>query len=170
MAELNRVSGIDVDQDMSYQRREWRAQKVAWVLFGAFLLAALVGFLGQGPLAKRSIGEPGSALSLEYMQIDRYQAPTQMTFTLDPSVADQGLLRLSFSAEFVKRIELERFIPQPEYVEVGADEVTYALRVTEATEAVKAYLDFEHQQPGLAKGWVRLADGSSLQFSVFVFP
>jgi hypothetical protein len=171
MPDLKRISGIDINEDIDYQWREWRAQRIAWVFFGMILLAALLGLFGQGPLSKGRLGEPDSALSIEYEQIDRYQAPTDMTIFVGSNVAQEGLIRLSFNKEFMERVEVRQFVPEPESVLVGGEDVVYEFRVTDSAQPVEVRVDFEHEQAGLARGELRLEGaGSALEFASFVFP
>ena len=170
MPDLERISGIDINEDIDYQWREWRAQRIAWVFFGMVLLAALLGLFGQGPLSKRRIGEPDSPLSMEFEQIDRYQAPTDMTIFVGPNVAQGDIIRLSFNKEFMERVEVQHFIPEPESSAAGPEVVTYGFRVSDPGQPVEVRLDFQHEKAGLARGEVRLEGGDALRFDSFVFP
>ena len=49
MSELKRISGIDIDQDMEYQRREWRIHRIGWGVFALIILATLLGLVRPGP-------------------------------------------------------------------------------------------------------------------------
>lgn len=170
MSDLKRISGIDINQDMDYQWREWRAHRIAWVFFAAILLAGLLGLLGQGPLSKGQVGEPGGALALEYERIDRYSVPTGMTIALGPNVAQGGVARLVFSRDFVDRISIGEVLPEPASVETGAEEVAYTFEVKDASQPSEIRFDFEYDQAGRARGTVGLEGGPRLEFDAFVWP
>jgi uncharacterized membrane protein YcaP (DUF421 family) len=42
-------AGLQIDQDLEFQRREWRLQHVAWWGLTAFVVAGLAGLFGVGP-------------------------------------------------------------------------------------------------------------------------
>lgn len=170
MTELKRISGIDINQDMDYQWREWRIQRIAWVFFGAILLAALLGLLGQGPLSKGRIATPDGAIALDFERIDRANAPTGLTVTLAPDVAQGGAAQVAFSREFMERISIEEVVPEPQSVETGAGEVIYTFNVEDPSQPASVRLDFQYEQAGLTHGSVRLADGPALRFEAFVWP
>ena len=170
MTELKRISGIDINQDMDYQWHEWRIQRIAWVFFGATLLAALLGLLGQGPLSTARIDAPDGSLALDYERIDRANTPTGLTLTLGPNVAPGGVARIFFSRELMDRISVEEVLPEPESVETSVDGVTYAFEVKDASQQASVRLDFTHKLAGLAHGVVRLEDRPELRFDMFVWP
>src|SRR3712207_4138009 len=51
MSETTRVGDLEVAEDLTFQRREWAAQRVGWVLLALVIAAALAGLLGRGPLS-----------------------------------------------------------------------------------------------------------------------
>ena len=170
MTELKRISGIDINQDMEYQWREWRVQRIAWVFFIAILLAALLGLLGQGPLSVARTGAPDAGLALEFERIDRARAPTGMTVTLAPNIAQSGSARLAVSREFVDRISIDEIVPEPESVETGRDAVTYTFDVKDASQPAAIRFDFQHKFAGLMRGAVQMEGGPALPFEMFVWP
>jgi hypothetical protein len=170
MSDLKRVSGIDINQDMDFQWREWRFHQIAWVFFAAILLAGLLGLLGQGPLSSGRVGETGGALALEYERIDRLGAPTGMRVMLGPRVAEGGSARVAFSRNFMDRISVEEIVPEPAEVATSAEQVVYTFEIEDTAQPTSIRLDFEHEQAGTARGVVRLEGGPELAFSAFVWP
>lgn len=170
MTGLKRISGIDIDQDMVYQWREWRVQRIAWVFFAAILLAGLLGLLGQGPLSKGRIGAPDESIALDFERIDRANAPTGLVVTLGPNVAQGGTAQVALSREFIERISIEAVVPEPQSVETGAAEVIYTFEVEDPAQPASMRLGFRYELAGRARGAVRLVDGPTLRFETFVWP
>ena len=170
MSELKRVSGIDIDEQMEYQWREWRVHRIGWVIFALILVAALLGLFGQGPLSHASAGERGSELALNYERLDRYRAPSQLDITLGPNVSQEGKVRLALNQGFLARVEIERISPEPESVEAGPDATTYVFRVAAPDQPAQVRFDFEYEKFGPTQGEVRLEGGPTLRFDAFVFP
>jgi hypothetical protein len=170
MADLKRISGVDINQDMDYQRREWRAERIAWVFFSLVIVAALLGLLGQGPLSAAHAGDPTSGLELDWQRIDRNQAPTQLTLTLAPQLIQGGAARVTFNEEYLDRIEIEEIVPEPESVETGADGVTYQFETKDTSQPIQVKVDYQYARPGMARGEVGVEGGPSLRFESFVWP
>jgi hypothetical protein len=140
MSELKRISGIDIDQDIKYQWREWHIHRIGWAVFALILLAALAGLFGQGPLSHASTGEPGSALVLGYQRFDRYKAPTSLDVTVGAGVAQEGNVRLALNHDFLDRVAIQRIIPEPESVETGPDAITYVFAVAASGQPARISL------------------------------
>ena len=51
MTDLVRVGDLQIHQDLCQERREWKIQRVGWLLMALMLVAALAGLLGPGPLS-----------------------------------------------------------------------------------------------------------------------
>jgi hypothetical protein len=168
--DIRRQSGVDLNQEMDYQWREWRAQRIAWAVFILILLAALLGVFGQGPLSHAHAGEAGSPVALDYERFDRYNAPTEMTFRLAPNVGQSGKVRIALSRSFIERIAIDEIVPEPQSVETGADSVTYEFEVQEPSQPALIRYHFEYERAGTVKGEARLEDGPTLAFSIFVWP
>jgi len=44
----------DSESDHRFHRNEWRLQRIGWVLVALFLVLAVAGLFGNGPLEERS--------------------------------------------------------------------------------------------------------------------
>ena len=60
-----------VGEDLAFQQRVWRAQRVGWGVMFAIVLAALSGALGAGPLAEGEARSGDGALSVRWDRIAR---------------------------------------------------------------------------------------------------
>lgn len=127
MAEDKKKSGDDIqlEQDMDYQKREWRAERIAWGLMAAIMLLSAAGLTGNGPLSHKSVDEPGLPLQIEHDVIGRYQAPATLQVALPVAAGDSGTVQLRLGREFVENIEIRRIDPEPERVVAAADYFTF---------------------------------------------
>ncbi len=42
---------LDVEEDMAFQRRNWRAERIGWAAMVAIVIAAVLGLFASGPLS-----------------------------------------------------------------------------------------------------------------------
>ncbi|HET8720461.1 MAG TPA: hypothetical protein VFM24_00430, partial [Nitrospira sp.] len=47
--------GIQFDQDLRFQERIWRIERVGWLAMAAILFAAVLGLFGRGLLSQASV-------------------------------------------------------------------------------------------------------------------
>jgi hypothetical protein len=55
-------SQFQIDEDLNFQRREWKIQRAGWVTMALVIIAALLGVFGAGPLSSATIETEGVAL------------------------------------------------------------------------------------------------------------
>jgi hypothetical protein len=66
MAETQYSGDLVIEQDLRFQRRTWVAQRVGWGVIACVLVAALLGLLGSGPFASRTLDSTQGGFRLEY--------------------------------------------------------------------------------------------------------
>src|SRR5690242_8532320 len=95
---------IQIDVDRRHSRREWRIERIGWAVMAVLLAAGLLGLLGYGPLSQARAGEPGT-LSVTYDRLQRASAPSEYHFTVAPSLARDGELRLRFDDTLLDEVD-----------------------------------------------------------------
>jgi hypothetical protein len=112
---------LEIDQDLEFQRREWRVQRVGWGVLTAFVLAATLGLFGGGPISSAQAGEPGAPLWVEYDRFIRTGAPTRIV--VRGGMAPEGGLHLRMPRRYFEAFRIERMIPEPQAITIGDADV-----------------------------------------------
>ncbi|HXW04799.1 MAG TPA: hypothetical protein VD833_06185 [Vicinamibacterales bacterium] len=113
-----RHAPLEIDQDLVFQRREWRVQRVGWWALCLFVVAALAGVFGEGPISRTRA--EGTGLSAEYDRFIRTGRPTRLTASWSPA---GGEASLRLDRAYFDRVRLEQVTPAPLQVEIGASDV-----------------------------------------------
>ena len=111
MSEIHQVGDIQVNEDLSFLRKEWRFQRIGWILMLLFVLLGISGALGRGPLSKVSEGDENS-LAVSYEGIIRHGADTQLEIVAGRALRSDTL-RLYVTAGYLKAFEVRNIIPEP---------------------------------------------------------
>ena len=107
MGRKSQPQDIDLDQDIDFQQRSWKVQRVGWGLMVLFVLAGLSGLLGTGPLSNVTDGDEGGPLWLEYQRFGRLQAPMSSSW-LAKWVDDVPLIIVEHGRPLKERMDKER--------------------------------------------------------------
>ena len=100
---------IELNEDRTFQRRFWKAERIAWAIFIVVILLALAGFTGSGGrFAERSVATPAG--DLRYPAVGRWQ--TGDSFSL--KVADMPEAVIEFDRAFLDLYEIRQLTPEPE--------------------------------------------------------
>jgi len=157
-----RSSQFQIDEDLKFQRREWKIQRVGWLAMALVIIAALLGVFGTGPLSSATI--EGEGLRLEHERLCRLQRGTQLRFTIgetgDP-------VRLLIGGEYLDSVMIDRITPEPAKAEAVSDGVVFQFAV-QGPAAVTFHLT--PKKFGSVSGKARLGQAAPISFTQFIYP
>jgi hypothetical protein len=116
---MRKTDGLEIDQNLAFQRREWRVQRFGWWLLTAFVVAAALGLFGGGVLSRAEARSPDGALSIRYERFVRVGAV--MRLTVEATGPDRR--EVVISREYFEGLRIDRITPEPASLEVGRDDV-----------------------------------------------
>ncbi len=169
MNEKGAISG----EDIAYERREWVIQRIAWVVMGLVVVAALLGFLGSnGPFATATLTAPDDSFQVEYVRIDHHNAVSELEITIAPEMVEDGQVRLWFDSAFIHNLGVESVLPEPESVESGSERVTYVFAVSDFDARGPLDVTFSYDREGYwwQHGHLGVEGGGDVELRQFVFP
>ena len=165
--ERQRYPGLEIDDDIRQQKSEWVLQRVAWLLFTALLACIMLGLFGRGgPISRVESESDDGLLQVEYERFIRNHSPDKLQLTIQ---ARSDTVRVRLDGEYVRRIQIDQVIPQPERVIGEEGAITYVFN-TRASASMRAAIHFSPDHIGKLDGWIAV-DGQPRQaFSQFVYP
>lgn len=147
---------LDIDENIAFQRREWRAQRIGWWLLALFVAAGLAGLFGGGPLSSASTAAPGGALRIEYERFIRRGALTRIAVHLDTAAPAVQELRLS--REYFDSVRIQQVTPAPRTTHVGPGDVTMTFDGAGESTIV---IDLEPLSTGTHQAVIAAANGAA---------
>jgi hypothetical protein len=170
MAEIQKVGSLEIDQDLSFQEREWRLQRIGWCVIALLIVAALLGLTGSGPLARATAGETGAPLQLEYSRFVRLDAPTTLEVEIAGEAVTGEQVELQVARDYLRSTRVEEIVPEPAEVRSAGEHLVFVFPVDEPGQPLLVTFDLRHTDFGATSGEVGLADGMALEFGQFVLP
>ena len=161
---------LELDQDLRFQRREWRVQRFGWLLWAAFIAAGLAGLVGPGPFSTKQAATSDGRLVVEFDRYVHRHYPTQFRLSMQPGDEEEDSVRLHISQPLLDRVRISEIMPEPAAQEVAADGVWYEFSCKPGAESVQAVFHIEHDKIGSGTGLLQLADGQPLSAGFFVYP
>ncbi|MEA2510189.1 MAG: hypothetical protein QOG21_2271 [Actinomycetota bacterium] len=162
--------GLQIGQDLDFQRKEWRVQRIVWLFVVAILVAAVIGLIGPGPLSSTSAGPAG--FRVHYLRFARWQAPQSLVVSVGSQRS--GTLQLSFNRSFLDSMAVQQVTPQPAGVKVSATGFLFTFDATSGTVPADITFDLQPNSMGTLHGTISLsASGgrtSSVDISQLVYP
>src|SRR5690625_1718489 len=104
---------LDIEQDARFQQREWRIERVGWVLLTLFIVAGLVGVLGTGPLSWTTARSPHGVVAVAYQRVTHHEADDSIELTFSPEAVQDGTVVVELTGSWVTGVDRQSMAPEP---------------------------------------------------------
>lgn len=167
---MARIGDMELDEDISFQEREWTAERIGWVALFVLLALAVLGLFGNGPISWTSTTSEDGALEVSYERFGRRGGTQTLTIAAEASAASNGAWEIDLSREYLAAVRVDAMTPQPDSVAA----VPAGLRYTFLQATAGADLDVELSITPTAlwgaSGPLALAEGERVTVRQFFFP
>jgi hypothetical protein len=167
MAKPARIGDLDISEDIEFQRRSWKVQRVGWGAIGLIVAAAIAGGFGSGPVASARVHS--IALEIEYERLTRRHASTELTVRVLAPVAGNAL-RVVIDNRYLERIQISDIVPPPIRREGARDRTAFVFEARPGAVPDRIVFRVKPEHAGPAQARIALDGGEALAFHSFVFP
>jgi hypothetical protein len=162
---MSRSRWLDnLDSQLAFHRKEWRIQRIGWVLVALFLVLAVAGLFGNGPLSRAHTDNRSGRV--DYERFTRYGLSTDVVVT--PVASAHGVIRVTISADYLEAFRVERITPEPGAVRMTGPDILYEF----ASAAPGASISFHLRPQRLWRhsATVTIDGGTRLDISQLTYP
>lgn len=169
MKSASRRDRFEVHDDLAFQRKTWRFERIGWVAMGCIVLTAALGLTGEGWLSRTTVTDD-DGLRLEYERFLRVQAPVVFRLRIGPGSVADGALALRLDTNFVKDFDIERVVPEPAEWRLTPEglELRFAADGAGPLGIVSFRVQPQHHGPGTAA--MGISGRQPVQLRYFVYP
>jgi len=160
---------VQVGEDLQFQERWWKFERVVWIFFLLVLVADALGAFGQGWLARSEDHRPGSGIDVWYDRVERAETSTVLRVQFRPEVVTDGKARLFVSDSVVKSLGAQRVSPQPESSAIGNGGITYTFPV-DPVKPGDVQISMQPEAPEVARFTVQVPGREAVTKRVVVMP
>ena len=168
--ETTKTTRLDDAKNLRRHTREWLIERIAWVAVVGVLIVALLGFLGPGPLGKRTLVSSDRRLSVQYYLVERYESPAELRISFRLAESEAATVQLTLSRSFADETSAERITPEPDVIEMNDHQIIYSFRLSKLKNEGRIVHRYENNDFGLLRYTVGLLDGPSVNITQFVCP
>ena len=159
---------LAVGEDLEFQKRWWRFEKVVWSLFLVIIMCDLAGLFGRGWLAKAEASTPDNALRIQYERVQRANTPSTLTMHFGSAAVRNGELHVFITDSIVHDLGAQRVAPQPAVSAVGKGGIAYSFPADGGTATVQIQL--QPSAPGAYSFSVQPSGHATINARVLVLP
>ena len=150
--------------DAKFHRREWRAERIGWLVLFAFISAALLGLFGKGPLSHKIVGDARTA-TLVYERFLRFSTASQLELAIAKS--GPGSIAVEMNESYLRDVEITSITPNPSNSTLLGDRHRFEFDLVDAPATI--VIRITPDKVGTVRGSFIVA-GTRLDFSQFVYP
>ncbi len=167
---LRRIDGIEIEQDMAFQRRSWRVQRWGRTAVFLFVAAGTAGIFGGGGLSRVKQADASGVLRIDHPRFVRATAPFEVKITVDPNASGGEPLALWWDDRIAGHWEIDRMSPEPATEEIGAGRVTCRFAVSATREPVTVIIRAKTNEAGRLAGRLGVVGGPELTVKQLTYP
>lgn len=156
------MQGVEIDNDVIFQRRVWTAQRLGWLIVGVVIAASLAGLFGTGPLSGASAEMAG--LRLEYERFGRLRQSTKLKFLVSSA---QHEPQIALGRDYLDSVLVQTITPQPVRTEVDGQWLVYRFA---GAPPVSVTFTLNPEEFGGLRGTLRTPSGEIISFHQFIYP
>jgi len=162
-----RHGDLEINQDIVFQRRMWRAERCTRYFILAALIACVLGFFGGGGwLAEREIRPPARSFVAKLPRFGRVQHRQQLI--LDISEIPAGEARIGVDAALLENFYVREVFPEPLRTEIRDGAVEFVFAPPSGPWTVR--LELQPRRAGALEGRLRLPGGEAVEFRQWIYP
>lgn len=160
MSEVRQVGSLEIDQDLEFQRREWRVQRVLWIVGVALLVLALMGLFGGGPISSTTQQSSDGSVSVDYHRFVRHDGRAALHVQVDAAHASNQEVAVWIDHRFLDRVHIESVSPQPASVQGDNGRLVYAFELADGSETLNVTFSYRPQHIGRIGGDIGSGDAA----------
>jgi hypothetical protein len=159
---------IDIEQDLPFQYRQWRLERVGQAVIACWIMAALFGLFGHSPVSTVTGQAADGRLSIDYERFARIESNSDLLVTLEPGESRAAVVRLWLDQEYLNAFKVTAVSPVPVRGEAGDGGRAFVFQTD--GHRFTAVLSGQFQAIGMVHGRVRVDGGEPLALTHFVWP
>ncbi len=167
---LRRVGDLEIDQDLEFQQREWRAERAGWSALVFVIVLAGAGVFGHGPVSWSTTSAPDGTLSLDYEEFGRRGGTQDLVIRVAASEAQSGKWAVDVDGKYAAGLVVQAVNPEPDSVESTDQSVRYTFSQQRSSASLEATFSMRPATLWSTTGRVSVPGGSSVVFRQFFFP
>jgi hypothetical protein len=148
---------IEPEREQSFQRWEWRIQRLGWAAGISVILAALLGVFGSGYLSHVNAVSDDGRLSIEYQRVLRRRQGSEFRVKFSGQ-SSRDPIRLWISQPFFATLEIHRIVPEPLKSFTQTDGTTFEFPLVAGSDSGEIVLHIEPDQLGSFSAEIRTGE------------
>jgi hypothetical protein len=169
------AQGLFDELKPGWKKQQWRVQRGVRIALFAFLLLALLGVFGSGPISRQSViaTDNDVEIRIDAPRLTRARSEHLVRVRITAPAETSDKLRVVFTDAYSDEITVMSSLPEPDSGGTDADGAVYEYAVDDWSAPVTIDFDVQGDHWGYTRGEIVVSTGGAsrtLKFSQFFFP
>lgn len=167
---MKRAGDLCIEQDLEFERRSWRVQKIGRGLLLLFVLAALAGLFGSGPMERATVVDASGQLQVEYPRFARRLSEWQIVLEVGPKLARSGQIEVWLDRSVTERFKSNGVLPEPSEMAIQGDRVVARFRWEDGARPSRLVWLVQPREAGRGTTRLGIVGGPEVAMEYFIYP
>lgn len=167
---METIGDLRIDQDIEFQRRAWRVERIGWGVIFLVIALGLLGLFSTGPLSSASAGNIEDGITLGYERFLRNEGEASLEITVAPDQVVDGKIRLWVNADYLDHTADLVVHPTPDEVRLDDSRQIFVFLTEPSDGPFALSISFQPEAVGRLSGDVGVVDGAAISFWQFSYP
>lgn len=163
----HRSRQFPVREDMAFQNKVWRFERVGWYVLVLLVILTLLGLFSRGPLSSRELQSRDGSLGVEYEAFHRNGSTNAMVIRLKGQ--PNAVLEVELGGDWLEGFEVQALQPAPIHSAGAGQGMTLRVQADERGQA-SLHLSLLGEGLGTYHSRIAISGGAAVSFNQFIFP
>jgi hypothetical protein len=159
---------LQIDEDLSFNNKNWKAERIGWTLLLIFVLSSFLGAFGPGIATRKTI--ESDFLSMEYDPITRDDTETVLSLLLKKVNPKSEFATLWVSREYTDNVQSVYMNPEPEHTRADLAGTTYEFLTQPNSQELAIRMILKPKKMLNLVGKIGPSPDRTVEFNHFVYP
>jgi hypothetical protein len=162
--------GLQIDEDMRFQRLNWAAERIAWGFLSLVILAALLGFFSRGPLSEAEARDADGALRVTYERFLRYGTASSLDIEVMSLATQTEHVELRLRGPMFHDLQVQTVRPEPLKSSLAEDGWVMTFPVADKGRTSLIRMEIQPEALATLEGEIAIEGRRPARLSTFVYP
>jgi hypothetical protein len=168
--ERSAYNGLQIDEDMRFQRLDWAAERAAWSFLSLVILAALLGLFSRGPLSEAEARDADGALRITYERFLRHGTASSLDIEVTSLVTQAEQVKLRLRGPMLRDLQIQTMSPEPVESHLAEDGWITTFPVGDKGRTSLIRMEIRPEGLGTLEGEIAIEGRQPVRLSTFVYP
>ena len=170
MAHETPPTELQIGEDMGFQRRAWRLERIGWGVMALVVIAGLLGLFAVGPLSWTTKTDASGLMRVDFGRIQRLTAPATLKLDVEFTAMADDSIEIQIGQSFLEAFKISSMQPAPAESITTPHGLLLRFKAEPGEGRAIIYVEVSPEAIGFHSTRLGLAGREPVDLPVFIYP